>query len=376
MVRTASATPTGGSCLAERGCMRNDYQAPARPGLRRSFQKYAYLAAIFHLSLLSLAVLSSLAITPAEAASVSPFNSSILLVLLVVSGTLTAAFMIAGSHRHITAVDMKSDHLRTSSEWMICRDKVNIPRDKTSGYVSERYLSSQDLNELMARASHELRTPLNAVIGFADIMQRELLGPIQNDHYRDYIADIRKSGFSLLKATEDTLALTSLLGRGKAADTRPVELAPLLDEVWQAVTHQAEQQHNTVLLPSVAGLVIHCERDALRQAMINLFVHALAIARPRTAIVLAINDNEQCVELKLACQTGSRAIMEDRCEPAPSTVSPAQDRPATSGLALFMARTLLQLQGAEFTQHDDILDSWQARIALPVTPVNPDRAIS
>jgi len=38
--------------------------------------------------------------------------------------------------------------------------------------------------------SHELRTPLNAVIGFAEIMHQQVLGPITTPEYRDMPAHI------------------------------------------------------------------------------------------------------------------------------------------------------------------------------------------
>src|SRR5205823_11607818 len=53
-------------------------------------------------------------------------------------------------------------------------------------------------SEFLSTVSHELRTPLNAVIGFSEIMERELLGPIGNEKYRSYIVDIQRSGQLLL----------------------------------------------------------------------------------------------------------------------------------------------------------------------------------
>lgn len=46
--------------------------------------------------------------------------------------------------------------------------------------------------------SHEMRTPLNNIIGFADMMSAEMLGPMSHPQYRDYAEDIRKSGQSIL----------------------------------------------------------------------------------------------------------------------------------------------------------------------------------
>lgn len=61
---------------------------------------------------------------------------------------------------------------------------------------------------VLASISHDLRTPLNAVIGFSDVMQRELFGPLGHERYRDYAVHIKDSGEQLLQAAENILALT------------------------------------------------------------------------------------------------------------------------------------------------------------------------
>jgi PAS domain S-box-containing protein len=63
-------------------------------------------------------------------------------------------------------------------------------------------------SEFLNTISHELRTPLNAVIGFSEIMQSEILGPIGNDKYRSYIGDIQASGTLLLNVINDILHLS------------------------------------------------------------------------------------------------------------------------------------------------------------------------
>src|SRR6056297_2759691 len=68
-----------------------------------------------------------------------------------------------------------------------------------------------NLTRLKARMSHELRTPLNAVIGFSEMMQQEVLGPVGHDMYREYAANIRASAERFRHATEKTLAVTELL---------------------------------------------------------------------------------------------------------------------------------------------------------------------
>ena len=55
---------------------------------------------------------------------------------------------------------------------------------------------------------HELRTPLTAIIGFSDMMQRELHGPLGSDRYQSYAGHICESGVTLLRAIEDAITVS------------------------------------------------------------------------------------------------------------------------------------------------------------------------
>jgi len=65
----------------------------------------------------------------------------------------------------------------------------------------------------LAAMSHELKTPLNAILGFSDLIQQELFGPINEPRYRSYITDIHVNGQHLLDKINDILDLSRIEGR-------------------------------------------------------------------------------------------------------------------------------------------------------------------
>jgi len=71
-------------------------------------------------------------------------------------------------------------------------------------------LSNRAKTEFLATMSHELRTPLNAIIGFSEIIENELLGPVGTSTYRDYARDINDSGRHLLTLINDILDVARL----------------------------------------------------------------------------------------------------------------------------------------------------------------------
>ena len=52
--------------------------------------------------------------------------------------------------------------------------------------------------KMLSQISHEFRTPLNAIIGFADMIGSEILGPVGQSRYKEFAGDISSSGQHLL----------------------------------------------------------------------------------------------------------------------------------------------------------------------------------
>src|SRR5258708_21988574 len=70
--------------------------------------------------------------------------------------------------------------------------------------------ASQAKSQFLANMSHELRTPLNAIIGFSEIMESGLFGPIGSEKYREYCRDIHQSGQYLLDVINDVLDISTI----------------------------------------------------------------------------------------------------------------------------------------------------------------------
>src|SRR6266849_2051077 len=70
--------------------------------------------------------------------------------------------------------------------------------------------ASQAKSEFLANMSHELRTPLNAIIGFSEIMESGMFGPLGAEKYHEYCRDIRESGNYLLEVINDILDMSKI----------------------------------------------------------------------------------------------------------------------------------------------------------------------
>lgn len=88
--------------------------------------------------------------------------------------------------------------------------------------------------------SHELRTPLNAVIGFSEIIARELHGPIGDPRYVEHARMIRESGLDLLKLVNRVVDIARLESGAMELDLRPEPLDEMVAEAFAAARAAAE----------------------------------------------------------------------------------------------------------------------------------------
>lgn len=281
----------------------------------------------------------------AIAAAVLGPSSPPLPIFLTVTGlalvvlALTRTAQPADAHGHAASRDDHDPHLlaleRQSQRLVEIADAASRAR-------REAEMRSQLWAELTARMSHELRTPLNAVIGFSDLMSAEIFGPLGHDRYRDYTRHIRECGRSLLKCTEDTLALTSTLAKTPSGSTcRTLTLGDLVRDAIAFHDAEAKVRRIEVGTRVTAGLEIVGDARPVRQVLVNLIAEAIERSRAGSAIVIAAEDDGSVVSLTL-------------------TVNGAVPRAdvGQASLAVCIARVLLEQQGSGLIDADDH-ETWQ-----------------
>jgi len=93
----------------------------------------------------------------------------------------------------------------------------------------EADVANRAKTEFMGRMSRDIRTPLNDVIGFAEMISTEMLGPLDQPGYRDYAETIYRSGSQILKLIDritDVSMLETALLKDQASYRDLVELSP------------------------------------------------------------------------------------------------------------------------------------------------------
>lgn len=134
-------------------------------------------------------------------------------------------------------------------------------------------------------ASHELRTPLNSILGFSEILQSELYGPLGAPQYKEYAGIIHTSGARLLKLVNQVLEIARLEGGAMDFDLRPESLDHALDDVLDGLREEIAPRNVAVLIEKRGALpVALADARGLRNLLGNLVQNA-AIFSPEGGVV-------------------------------------------------------------------------------------------
>jgi len=202
-------------------------------------------------------------------------------------------------------------------------------------------------SKFLANMSHELRTPLNAIIGFSEIMESGMFGPLGADKYIEYSRDIRESGEYLLDVINDVLDMSKIEAGGIRLSPETVELDSLLADCIRVVSTRAGEKRLAVKAEVEPKIHLSADRRALKQIALNLLSNAVKFTpdggavtvqgRLRAgAVIIGIKDNGIGIP---------RQALQKLGRPFEQVESQLTKRHQGSGLGLAIAKSLVELHG-------------------------------
>ena len=225
-------------------------------------------------------------------------------------------------------------------------------------------------SEFLAHMSHELRTPLNAINGFSEIIKNEMFGPVA-ERYRDYAADIYRSGKLLTALINDVLDLSKIeAGKLEMEDER-IEPAALVETCLRLVrdrAHKASLRLVTEIPPELPSLL--ADERLVKQMLLNLLTNAIKFTPGGgrvTTIVRLAEDGRLSFTVR---DTGIGIAAEDigRVLEPYGQVATARDRnPDGTGLGLPLVKKMVELHGGTLTLHSTPRVGTTATLTFPAS---------
>jgi PAS domain S-box-containing protein len=206
-------------------------------------------------------------------------------------------------------------------------------------------------SDFLAKVSHEIRTPLNAIIGFAEVIMDERLGPIGTERYKDYLRDIHRSGTHVMSLVNDLLDLSKIEAGKMVLDIKPVDANAVISECVALMQPQANRER-VIMRLALAPRLMHIAADerSLRQIVLNLLSNAVKYNEPGGQVIVstAMTDTGQVViRIKDTGIGMSDAELALALEPFRQI---ATARPVSgTGLGLPLTKALIEANRADIT---------------------------
>jgi signal transduction histidine kinase len=136
--------------------------------------------------------------------------------------------------------------------------------------------ASRSKSDFLANMSHELRTPLNSVIGFSEVLEDEIFGPI-NEKQHEYVTNILTSGKHLLSLINDILDLSKVESGKMGLDLTEFPLQEAVESSFVMLKEKALKDGITLStnLSPEADVNIVADKRKLKQILFNLISNAV-----------------------------------------------------------------------------------------------------
>ncbi|NVP54220.1 PAS domain-containing sensor histidine kinase [Mycoplana rhizolycopersici] len=208
-------------------------------------------------------------------------------------------------------------------------------------------------SEFLANMSHELRTPLNAILGFSEILQNQMFGPLGSEKYDEYARDIHDSGQHLLNVITDILDMSKIEAGHMRISCDQIDLAPLVDETLRLTAVQAKQKNIHIVQQVSSGLSLVADRRAMKQILLNLLSNAMKFTDTGGEVRVRARKLGGAVTLTIA-DTGigiPKEALAKIGQPFEQVQSQYAKSKGGSGLGLAISRSLTRLHGGAMRIH-------------------------
>ncbi len=281
--------------------------------------------------------------------------------------------LVEGEKRRIATID----DLRMSQQAL--ERQADQLADLAGKYADEKTRAEEAnaaKSKFLANMSHELRTPLNAIIGFSEIMEAQMFGPLGAEKYSEYSRDIKESGQYLLDVINDVLDMSKIEAGGIRLAPEQVDLDPVLADCMRVVWGRANEKRLVLKSDVAPAIALKADRRALKQIALNLLSNAVKFT-PEGGTV-TVRGHVRAGMVTIVIQDSGIGIPKDALRklgrPFEQVESQLTKRHQGSGLGLAIAKSLVELHGGAMRIFSTLGKGTTVMVRLPLQAKQPVRA--
>jgi signal transduction histidine kinase len=224
--------------------------------------------------------------------------------------------------------------------------------------------------EFVSLVTHELRLPLTAIKGYADLLGSGMAGQL-NEQQQQFFSVIQRNLERMRQLISDLADLNRAESGRMKFDTKPLDLAPLIEAVVEQLRPDINGRQQTITITLANDLPqVHADPARVEQVLVNLLSNAHKYipdggqirieARPVAAgIQVDVMDNGPGI---------SPADQEKLFTPFFRSEAPAVRAQPGWGLGLTVAQKILKAQGRAITFRSAPDEGSIFSFTLPISP--------
>lgn len=233
---------------------------------------------------------------------------------------------------------------------------------------------SRAKSEFLATMSHEIRTPINAIIGYADLLQLGIAGPLNEEQARQ-ITRIRTSGQHLIALVDEVLDLARIEAGGLSVVRHHGRASEAIDAALAVVTPSAERKALRVERLGDGGPDPCFSGDPrrVRQILINLLANAVKFTKPGGLIEVGARlepNGDECGSVRFVVRDTGMGIpaaqVERIFEPFEQGETGYTRSHGGLGLGLAISRRLARMMGGDIVVRSEPGAGSTFEVQLPI----------
>jgi two-component system cell cycle sensor histidine kinase PleC len=229
--------------------------------------------------------------------------------------------------------------------------------------------------EIIAHMSHELRTPLNAINGFAEIIHRQMFGPLGDRKYTEYARDIAESAAHLIGLVDQILSYSRGHTGSLALDEAMVDPVEEIGICLQMHAEAASRAQVEIVRDVPSDLPrLRADPVKLRQILVNLLSNAVKFTPARGRITISAGRTpDGGLEIAVA-DTGIGIGAEDLrrvVQPYVQIENVLTRTRSGLGLGLPLAKQLVELHGGQFRLASTLGAGTTVTVCFPASRCEP-----